>query len=65
MINLNTITSEIFETIIKNLIGTDCTMEFNNYTDEHENIALNLGLTVYIGDTLTVACVADEANNYY
>ena len=45
LINLKTINNENFESIILNLIGTDCEMEFSNATTEHERIALNLGLT--------------------
>jgi len=64
-LNLNTITSEIFETIIRNLIGTNCTMEFDNYTEEHAKIALNLGLTICTGNTLEISSEADNANNHY
>ena len=64
-LNLNEITTEIFETIIKNLIGTNCKMEFTNYTEEHESIALNIGLTIYSGNTLTVYFEADGSHNYY
>ena len=64
-LDLNTQTNETFETIIRNLIGTDCRIEFSNYTEEHENIALNLGLTVFTGDTLTVLDEEDESNNYF
>jgi predicted metalloprotease with PDZ domain len=64
-LNLETITNKNFEIIISNLIGTDCRMEFSNYTKKHEKIALNLGLTIYVDETLTVLCETDEANNYY
>jgi hypothetical protein len=65
-INLKTISNKNFESIIQNLIGTNCEMEFSNYTEKHETIALNLGLTIqYDGKTLNVLCTEDEANNYY
>jgi len=64
-LNLNSITIEIFETIIRNLIDTNCRLEFNNYTEAHEKIALNIGLSIYTGDTLTVFNDPDENNNYY
>ena len=64
-LNLNEITTEIFETIINNLIGTNCKMEFTNYTEEHESIALNIGLTIYSGNTLTVYFEPDGAHNYH
>jgi len=64
-LNLNQITKEVFETIIKNLIGTNCKMEFTNHTDKHEEIALSLGLTVCVGETLEVFCEADHVGNYY
>ena len=65
ILDLNTITKETFQIIVSNLIGTDCSIEFSNYTSEHEKIALNLGLTIYLGKTITVLCQEDEANNYY
>lgn len=64
-LDLNTLTDENFEIIIQNLIGTDCEFEFSNYTDKHEKIALGLGLTIYVGETLTVLNEPDHAGNYY
>ncbi len=64
-LDLNTITIEIFETIIRNLKSTNCRFEFTNYTEAHEKMALNTGLVIYTGDTLTVFDEPDEINNYY
>tara|TARA_R110000744_G_scaffold304667_1_gene413170 strand:+ start:317 stop:520 length:204 start_codon:yes stop_codon:yes gene_type:complete len=62
-LNLNTITIETFEIIISNLVGTDCSMEFSNYTEEHERIAMHKGLTISVDETMTVfeevGCVSD------
>ena len=65
ILNLNTITNETFEIIISNLAGTNCSMEFSNYTDEHEKIAMNKGLTIYVDETMVVLEKEDEINNYY
>ena len=35
-INLKTISNKNFESIIQNLIGTNCEMEFSNYTEKGE-----------------------------
>ena len=64
-VNLNEISIENFELIIRNLIGTDCRIDFHNHTSEHEEVALGVGLTIYTGDTLSVFCEADHAGNYY
>ena len=65
-IDLKTISNKNFKSIIQNLIGTTCEMEFSNYTEKHEQIALNLGLTIeYDNKTLNVLCTPDEVNNYY
>jgi hypothetical protein len=64
-VDLKTITNENFETIIKNLIGTDCRIDFHNHNEKHEQIALSLGLTIYTGEVLSVFDEADHAGNYY
>lgn len=46
MINLNNLYNESFKKTIETLIGTDNEMEFINFTESHENIALHMGLTV-------------------
>ena len=64
-VDLKEISNKNFETIIKNLIGTDCRIDFNNHNEEHEEIALGLGLTIYTGDILSVFDEADHAGNYH
>jgi len=64
-VNLKEISNDNFKAIIKNLIGTDCTIYFNNHTEEHIKIALSIGLTISRGDILTIASEADHAGNYY
>ena len=62
VINLEAVTVEVFEAIVANLVGTDCTMEFSNYTEEHEKLALSYGLTIVTSDTLEVMCEPANAN---
>ena len=64
-VDLKEISNKNFERIIKNLIGTDCRIYFNNHNEEHEEIALSLGLTIYTGDILSVFDEADHAGNYH
>jgi hypothetical protein len=64
-LNLNTITTETFEIIIRNLVGTDCRIEFLNYTKEHEQLAMNVGLAIICSDTLEVFCKETNLNSYY
>lgn len=64
-VDLNEISLENFEAIIKNIIGTDCRIDFVNHNKEHEYIALNIGLTIYTGDILSVFCESDHAGNYH
>ncbi len=63
LINLNTINNETFESIIINLIGTDCKMEFINATQEHKNIAWNLGLTtIDYKDSIEISAEIEDVN---
>lgn len=65
-IDLKGISLEVFESIIVCLIGTDCRMDFVNFDNEHEAVALNRGLTVYLSDnTMGVACEPETVNSYY
>lgn len=63
LINLNTINNETFESILINLIGTDCKMEFINATQEHKNIAWNLGLTtIDYKDSIEISAEIEDVN---
>ena len=70
LIDLKTINNNNFKAIITNLIGTDCEMEFSNATIEHQNVALNLGLsTILLKDndnftSLIVKCESDDINSW-
>jgi hypothetical protein len=55
MKNLKNINNETYKKMIEVLIGTDNEMEFINFNDNHENIALHIGLTVLnCGDRLII-----------
>ena len=55
MINLNNLYNESFKKTIETLIGTDNEMEFINFNESHEKIALNMGLTViYFGSSIII-----------
>tara|TARA_R100000655_G_C2925612_1_gene183087 strand:+ start:324 stop:533 length:210 start_codon:yes stop_codon:yes gene_type:complete len=63
LINLNTINNETFESILINLIGTDCKMEFINATQEHKNIAWNLGLTtIQFDESIVISAEIEDVN---
>lgn len=63
LINLNTINNETFESILINLIGTDCKMEFINATQEHKNIAWNLGLTtIDYKESIKISAEIEDVN---
>jgi len=62
VINLEEVTVTVFEAIVANLVGTDCTIEFSNYSEEHEKIALSYGLTIVTSDTLEVMCEPGDVN---
>jgi DNA-directed RNA polymerase subunit L len=64
MINLTNISKETFNNLLLNLLGTDNTLTFSNYTEEHEGIALNLGLTIYTSDLLEVSNESDDINSW-
>ena len=62
VINLEEVTVTVFEAIVANLVGTDCTIEFSNYSEEHEKLALSYGLTIVTSDTLEVMCEPGDVN---
>ena len=55
MKDLKNINNETYKKMIEVLIATDNEMEFTNFNENHENIALNIGLTVVnCGDSLII-----------
>jgi len=63
LINLNTINNETFESILINLIGTNCKMEFINATQEHKNIAWNMGLTtIHFNESIEIFSEIEDVN---
>ena len=64
VINLEEVTVTVFEAIVANLVGTDCTIEFSNYSEEHEKLALSYGLTIVTSDTLEVMCEPADVNEW-